>query len=89
MEEKKLTFIIKDENGNDVQCEELYSFKNENTGKNYIVYTDNSIDKEGNLCIFAAIYNPNMNDNKLIPIEDDEEWAFVENKINELQGEDE
>ena len=58
MEDKKLTFKIKDENGLDIDCEELYSFKNEETGKNYMVYTDNSHDDDGNLCIYAAIYNP-------------------------------
>ena len=30
MEDKKLTFKIKDENGLDIECEELYSFKMKN-----------------------------------------------------------
>lgn len=86
MEDKKLTFKIKDENGLDVECEELYSFKNEDTGKNYMVYTDNSQDDDGNLCIYAAIYNPDKEEKKLIPIEDDNEWSFVEEMIDTLQG---
>lgn len=90
MEDKKLTFKIKNENGLDIECEELYSFKNEELGKNYMVYTDNSYDDEGNLCIYAAIYNPIDEEKKLIPIEDDNEWAFVEEMIDTLQeGENE
>ena len=55
-----------------------------------MVYTDNSYDDEGNLCIYAAIYNPIDEEKKLIPIEDDNEWAFVEEMIDTLQeGENE
>lgn len=89
MEEKKLTFKIKDENGLDIECEELYSFKNESLNKNYMVYTDNSYDEDGCLCIYAAIYNPQDEEKKLLPIEDDNEWAFVEEMINTLQEENE
>ena len=57
------------------------------TGKNYMVYTDNTTDEDGSLRIYASIYNPDKDDNKLIPIENDEEWAFVEETIDALQGE--
>lgn len=89
MEDKKLTFKIKDDSGKDIECEELYSFKNEELNKNYIVYTDNSYDEDGCLCIYAAIYNPLEEEKKLLPIENDEEWAFVEEMIDTLQGENE
>ena len=89
MEENTLTFKVTDENVNMIECEELYSFKNEETGKNYMVYTDNTLDEEGNTRIYAAIYNPDDESNKLIPIVDDKEWAFVEETIEALEGEDE
>ena len=55
-----------------------------------IWYIHNSYDDEGNLCIYAAIYNPIDEEKKLIPIEDDNEWAFVEEMIDTLQeGENE
>ncbi len=82
--EEKLTFKINDETGKEIECEELYSFKNEETNKNYMVYTDNSVDEDGCLCIYAAIYNPEDKEKKLIPIENDEEWAFVEETIELL-----
>ncbi len=82
--EEKLTFEITDENGKNIKCEELYSFKNEKTNKNYIVYTDNTKDSDGSLRIYAAIYNPDLKEKKLIPIIDDEEWAFVEETIDNL-----
>lgn len=87
MEDKKLTFKVTDETGKEIECEELYSFKNDETGKNYMVYTDNSMDEDGCLRIYAAIHNPNGDDDKLIPIDNDEEWAFVKETVDALQGE--
>lgn len=84
--DKKLTFKITDENGKVIDCEEVYRIKSETNEKTYMVYTDHSLDKDGNLCTFAAIYNDD--EKKLIPIENDEEWDFIENKIKELEGGD-
>lgn len=84
--DKKLTFKITDEHGKEIDCEEVNTFKNDANGKSYMIYTDNSLDKDGNLCTYAAIYNEK--EKKLIPIENDEEWDFVEKMTNELQGED-
>ena len=84
------TFKILDKEGNEITFEVLFTFESDETGKNYMVYTDNSYDDEGNLCIYAAIYNPIDEEKKLIPIEDDNEWAFVEEMIDTLQeGENE
>ncbi len=86
MDENILIFQITDENGKTIDCEELYSFKNEETGKNYMVYTDNTEDEDGNTKIYAAIYDEN---HTLIPIKDDEEWAFVEETVSLLEEENE
>ena len=46
---------IKDEKGNIYDV--ILTFHNDNNNKDYIVYTDNKIDKEGKLKIYASIYN--------------------------------
>ena len=61
MEKEKLTFNVIDDNGNNIECEILFTFESDETGKNYIVYTDNTTDEHGN-----QLYGENFakNDNK-------------------------
>lgn len=89
MKENILKFKVTDENGTEMEYEELYSFQNDENGKNYMVYTDNTEDEEGNLKIYAAIYQEKDNTHTLIPIENDEEWAFVEETVSLLEEENE
>ena len=83
MNEKKTLKII-DDFGKEIEYEILIAFKWTETNKNYIVYTDNTNDENGNLNIFAAIYYP-QDDSKLDAIETDEEWDEVERRLKDLQ----
>ena len=83
MNEKKTLKII-DDFGKEIEYEILIAFKWTKTNKNYIVYTDNTNDENGNLNIFAAIYYP-QDDSKLDAIETDEEWDEVERRLKDLQ----
>lgn len=83
MDEKKTLKII-DDFGKEIEYEILIAFKWTKTNKNYIVYTDNTNDENGNLNIFAAIYYP-QDDSKLDAIETDEEWDEVERRLKDLQ----
>ena len=44
--EEMFTFIVTDDNGEEVECQVLFTFESEETGKNYIVFTDGEIDEE-------------------------------------------
>ena len=44
MQEETMTFKVKDQNGKEVECEVLFTFESEETKKNYMVYTDNTVD---------------------------------------------
>ena len=57
------------------------------TGKSYIVYTDNSRDEKGNIQVYASIYDPNEENQKLEPITTDAEWKVIETILNTLQEE--
>ena len=84
--EEKLTFTIIGEDGNEIECEALFTFDSEETGNSYMVYTDNSIDEDGNVKVYAAIYNPEDGEEGILkPIESDKEWAIVETILNEIQ----
>ena len=87
MNDEKMTFKVMDEAGREVECEVLFTFESTETKKNYIVYTDNTTDSEGNTKVYASIYNPGEEDLKLEPIETDKEWKIIETVLNELQEE--
>jgi uncharacterized protein YrzB (UPF0473 family) len=88
MEDKQEnTFKIINENGEEVMCDILFTFDSEETKKSYIVYTDNSKDEEGNVQVFASIYDPKEQDQKLEPIKTEQEWKVIETILNTLQEE--
>lgn len=87
MMEEKMTFKITNDEGKEVECEVLFTFESDETGKNYMVYTDNTTDEEGNTKVYASIYNPEKEDQVLQPIETDKEWTIIETVLNELQEE--
>ena len=57
--EEKNTFTVLNDEGKEVTCEILFTFDSEETKKSYIVYTDNTTDEEGNVKVYASIYDPN------------------------------
>lgn len=85
--EEVMTFKVMNDEGKEVECEVLFTFESEETKKNYIVYTDNTTDEEGNTKVYASIYNPNEAETKLLPIETDKEWKIIETILEEIQAE--
>ena len=84
---KKNTFSMLDENGREVVFDVLFTFESEETGKNYIVYTDNQKDETGNIEVYASIYYPNDPHSKLEAIETEKEWKVIETILETLQEE--
>ena len=84
---KKNTFSMLDENGNEVVYDVLFTFESEETNKNYIVYTDQSKDENGNIQVYASIYDPNDPNSKLEAIETEKEWKVIETILSTLQEE--
>lgn len=87
MKEEKMTFKVINDEGKEIECEVLFTFESDETKKNYIVYTDNTIDEEGNTKVYASIYNPDEDETKLLPIETEKEWKIIETILEELQNE--
>ena len=81
LEDMKLT--VTDESGNQVICDVLLTFENEETGKNYIVYTDNTKDSLGKVQVYASVYTQDDQtcEVSLQEIETDEEWETVSEAI--------
>ena len=80
-------FAILDDKGHEVECDVLFTFDNEETGKSYIVYTDNTLDEEGNTNVFASVFDPTGKNLELQPVESDKEWKIIEVILSEIQDE--
>ena len=83
----KNTFKLITNDGTEVTCNVLFTFDSDETKKSYIVYTDNSRDQEGNIQVFASIFDPNDENTKLEPITTEKEWKVIETILETLQGE--
>lgn len=84
---EKDTFVVKNDLGEEVVCHVLFTFDSDETGKSYIVYTDNSKDESGNVQVYASIYNPDDPNSKLDPIETEKEWKVIDTILKTLQEE--
>lgn len=80
MNKKILTIINSD--GRKIDYEILNIFKLTQTNKDYIIYTDNTVDLNGNLNIYASIYE----NNKLVNIETNEEWLQIEKILKKISS---
>ena len=76
-----------DDKGKEITCEPLFTFESEETKKQYVVYTDNSRDKEGNIRVFASIYTMTDKGNQLLPVTTDKEWKVIETILESIQEE--
>lgn len=83
----KQKFIVTDEKGKQIECEPLFTFESEETNKQYVVYTDNSKDKDGNVRVFASIYETSDKGNRLLPIKSEKEWKVIETILKSIQEE--
>ena len=82
---EKTTFKVINNEGKEITCDILFTFDSEETNKSYIVYTDNSKDIDGNVQVYASIYDPKQENPKLEAIETDREWKIIETILDTLQ----
>ncbi len=84
---EKQKFIVLDDKGKEIECEPLFTFESEETKNQYVVYTDNSKDKDGNVRVFASIYEVTDKGNRLLPIKSEKEWKVIETILESIQEE--
>ena len=87
--EEKMTFKAINGEGKEVECEVLFTFESDETKKNYMAYTDNTIDEQGNTKVYASIFNPEEENPVLLPIETEEEWKLIEGILTSLSSTEE
>lgn len=81
-------FTYIDINGNKIECRILYTFDLAETKKNYIVYTDETLDENGKYRTYASTYDPDKELSDLGPIETEKEWKLIEGILSNLTKEE-
>ncbi len=87
--EGKNTFTVINDEGKEIVCDVLFTFDSDETKKSYVVYTDNTKDENGNIRVYASIFNPDDNGDgtELLPIQTEKEWKVIEKILESLQEE--
>lgn len=80
-----MTFELTNDNGETITCEALYTFIN--NGNNYMLYTDNELDENGDIEVLATKYTIDNDKINLIEIETDEEWDLVDKEWSNAYNE--
>ena len=89
MEEKENRIItIISEEGKEEQVEVIVAFKFKDTNQEYIVYTQNEKDDNGNVTIYVWKIMEEDGESRLFGIEDDAEWDRIKEVLRELSKEE-
>ena len=86
-EEKKVLSIIK-EDGTKEEVELLICFTFNDTKKEYVVYTRNEKDENGNVTVYVSSVDRSGEISKMCAIESDEEWSKIKDVLRELSKND-
>ena len=86
-EEKKVLSIIK-EDGTKEEVELLICFTFNDTKKEYVVYTWNEKDENGNVTVYISSVDRSGEIPKMGAIESDEEWSKIKDVLRELSKND-
>lgn len=71
--------VIRNDKGEELVCDVLFTFDSDETGKSYIAYTDNTKDEKGNIKVYANTYDKTGEDLKLSQLTTDKEWKIIDN----------
>ena len=84
---EKNQFTILNDEGVEKTYDVLFTFDNDETKKSYVIYTDNTIDSNGNVEVYASIYDPKDSHSKLEEIKTEKEWKIIETILSSIQEE--
>lgn len=83
MENKKMMTITL-ENGTKEEVELLLSFKFNDNNKEYVIYTKNETDDNGNVTIYVSSVTRVDDNVTLGTVSDDTEWSRIKDLLREL-----
>ncbi len=81
---ESMQFETKDKNGEKIVCEVIATYHDDNTNKDFIVYTDKTLDENKILKVYYSLYKQIDNNIKLIDIIDSEDKKIGLQLIKEI-----
>ena len=81
--EKKMMSIVA-EDGSIEEVEVILAFEFKDTKKEYVVYTKNEKDENGNVTVYVSYIDRSSDSPKLLGVDDEEEWNKVKDVLREL-----
>ena len=87
MDKKIMSIVLED--GTTEEVEVLLSFQFDDTKKEYVVYTKNETDENGNVTIYVASVIRSEEGTRLGNVDTDEEWSRIKDVLRELSKNDE
>ena len=82
-EQKKIMSIIS-EDGTKEDVEVIIAFEFKDTKKEYVVYTKNEKDENGNVTVYVSNVDRSSGEAKLIGVESENEWNRIKDVLREL-----
>ena len=81
---ESMQFEITNSEGKKIICETIATYHDDNTNKDFIVYTDGSLNEEKKLKLYYSLYKMHDNGVELIEITDKEDKKIGLELIKEL-----
>lgn len=78
--------IVVNKHGKEVECDILFTFDSEDTGKAYVGYSDHSLGANGRKNIYVSAYDPIIGMNGLEDITDEKELAMVRDVLAQIDS---
>lgn len=84
MNQDRKTMSIINGDGSVEKVEIVISFRFKDNGKEYVVYTKNEKDANGNVTVYVSNIDRSEDTPKLLGINNDEEWSRIKDVLREL-----
>ncbi|MCI8347757.1 MAG: DUF1292 domain-containing protein [Bacilli bacterium] len=82
LEEKVMTIVAED--GTIEEVEVILAFEFKDNKKEYVVYTKNEEDENGNITVYVSNVNRETGEPRLFGVEDENEWTRIKDVLREL-----
>ena len=86
-ENKRIMSIVSDD-GTSEEVEVILAFEFKDTKLEYVIYTKNETDKDGNTTVYVSRVDRSSGEPKLMGIDDDNEWNRIREVLKELSDSD-
>ena len=83
MEEKQIMSIV-NKNGDTEEVEVVLAFEFKDNKKEYVVYTKNEKDENGNVTVYVSNVDRSQGEPRLMGVESEEEWTRIKDVLREL-----